>query len=69
MSTETHNRTGVLTDAQRLEFIFKHSPVFGQDNESTWMACYIDGKKVVTEGKTHRECIDNLTTGKYWFAV
>jgi hypothetical protein len=68
--TNPHNRTpSYLTDAQRLDFCFKYSPVFGQDNESTWMACYIDGKKAVTEGKSHRECIDNLTNGKYWFAA
>jgi hypothetical protein len=69
MNTVTHNRTGVLTDAQRLEFIFKNNPVFGSDDDSTWMAVYVNGQKAITEGKTHRECIDNLTTGNYWFAA
>ena len=58
-----------LSDAQRLEFVFKHSPVFGQDAESTWMAFYHDGKKAVTEARTHRECIDNVTIGRYWYAA
>lgn len=55
----------VLTDTQRLEFIFLHQPVFDRDAKGRYMVFWYENRKCISRGSSFRDCIDNVTTGNF----